>query len=405
MGKPKVLILGAGYGGMITTVRLSKLLSPDDIEITLVNKHNYHYQTTWLHEAAAGTIHHDRTRMLIKNVINTKKVRFVQDCVQSIDKENRKVILKNGELDYDYLVIALGFESNTFGIKGLEENAFAIRSVNTARNIREHIEYKFARFNNDPNAKESDLTIVVGGAGLSGVEFLGELVNRIPELCKEYDVDPSLVKIIDVEGMPMVLPPFDRELAEYAQKYLEGKGVTFKLNTFIKEATPEGVKVQEKGSEELEEIAAGTVVWTGGVKASHIPADSGFETNRGKIPVKEDLRAPDDDHVFAVGDVAVVFPPGAERPYPPTAQIAVQEGETVAENVKHLIKGEPTEPFVYQPKGTVASLGAHEAIGVVFDRKLTGKPAAAMKKIIDDRYLLMLGGVGLLLRKGKLNLL
>lgn len=304
MSKPKIVILGAGYGGMMTAVRLEKELKAEDADITLVNKHNYHYQTTWLHEAAAGTIHHDRTRMLIKNVINTKRVKFVQDTVGSIDRENKKVALKNGEIEYDYLIVALGFESNTFGIKGLAENAFAIRSVNTARKIREHIEYKFASYNNDPDAKDSDLTIVVGGAGLSGIEFLGELVDRIPDLCKEYDIDPNKVKIVDVEGMPFVLPPFDRELAKYAQNYLESKGVTFKLSTFIKEATPEGVKVQKKDSEELEEIQAGTVVWTGGVKANHIPADSGFETNRGKIQVTEDLRYPEDDHIFAVGDVA-----------------------------------------------------------------------------------------------------
>ncbi|WP_100487419.1 NAD(P)/FAD-dependent oxidoreductase [Sporolactobacillus pectinivorans] len=405
MSKPKILIIGAGYGGMITAVRLTKELGVEDADITLVNKHNYHYQTTWLHEAAAGTIHHDRTRMLIKNVINTKRVNFVQDSVRSIDKENKKVILKNGALDYDYLVIGLGFESNTFGIKGLEENAFAIRSVNTARRIREHIEYKFASFNNDPDAKDSDLTIVVGGAGLSGIEFLGELVDRIPDLCKEYDIDPEKVKIIDVEGLPLILPPFERDLAEYAQKYLESKGVAFKLGTFIKEATHDGVLVQKKDAEEMEEIKAGTVVWTGGVKASHIPADSGFETNRGKIQVNKDLRAPDDDHVFAVGDVAVFFPKEGERPYPPTAQIAVQEGDLVAKNLRHLIKGEETEPFVYKERGTVASLGEKQAIGVVFDKKLKGMPAAAMKKVIDDRYLLELGGVGLLLKKGKLNLL
>jgi NADH dehydrogenase len=322
-----------------------------------------------------------------------------------VDKENKKVILKNGELDYDYLVLALGFESNTFGIKGLKEHAFAIRSVNTSRRIREHIEYKFASYNNDPDAKESDLTIVVGGAGLTGIEFIGELVDRVPELCKEYDIQPEKVKIIDVEGLPIVLPPFERDLAEYAQKYLENKGVVFRLGTFIKEATPDGVLVQKKGAEEMEEIKAGTVVWTGGVKANHIVADSGFKTNRGKIQVNKDLRAPDDDHVFAVGDVAVFFPKEGERPYPPTAQIAVQEGETAAKNLTHLIKGENTEPFVYKQRGTVASLGNKEGIGVVFDKKLKGKPAATMKKIIDDRYLFELGGVGLMLKKGKLNLL
>lgn len=405
MSKPKIVILGAGYGGMMTTVRLTKELSADDADITLVNKHNYHYQTTWLHEAAAGTIHHDRTRMLIKNVIDTNRVNFVQDSVVEIKKDEKKVVLKNSELSYDYLVIGLGFESNTFGIKGLAENAYAIRSVNTARKIREHIEYKFASYHTDPNAKESDLTIVVGGAGLTGIEFLGELVNRIPQLCREYDIDPQSVKIVDVEGAPRVLPPFDPELAQYAQELLESKGVQFKLDTFLKEASPESVKVQKKGSEELEEIQAGTIVWTGGVKANHIPEQSGFETNRGKVQVNGDLRAPDDDHVFVIGDCALVMDKSSERPYPPSAQIAIQESYVIAKNLKHLLNNEPTEAFVYKPKGTVASLGHSNAIGVVFDKKLKGTPAAAMKKVIDDRYLLLLGGVGLLLKKGKLNFL
>ncbi|MFX3616874.1 MAG: NAD(P)/FAD-dependent oxidoreductase [Sporolactobacillus sp.] len=405
MGKPKILILGAGYGGMMTAVRLTKELHADDAEITLVNKHNYHYQTTWLHEAAAGTIHHDRTRMLIKNVINPNRVNFVQDSVRSIDKVNKKVILKNGELSYDYLVIGLGFESNTFGITGLDQYAFSIRSVNTARKIREHIEYKFASYNNDPDAKDTDLTIVVGGAGLSGIEFLGELVDRVPKLCKEYDIPQAKVKIINVEGLPLVLPPFERSLADYAQKYLEDKGVVFKLGTFIKEATANGVKVQKKDSEVLEEIEAGTVVWTGGVKANHIPAESGFETNRGKIEVNADLRSKEDDHVFAVGDVAVIFPKEGERPYPPTAQIAVQAAEAIAKNLKHLLNNEATENFVYKPQGTVASLGDKEGVGTVFDKEIKGKSAAFMKKVIDDKYLMELGGVGLVLKKGKFNFL
>ncbi|MFT8710566.1 MAG: FAD-dependent oxidoreductase, partial [Sporolactobacillus sp.] len=260
-------------------------------------------------------------------------------------------------------------------------------------------------YNNDPDAKDSDLTIVVGGAGLSGVEFLGELVNRVPELCKEYDIPADKVKIINVEGLPLILPPFARELADYAQSYLESKGVVFKLGTFIKEATAEGVKVQKKDSEELETIEAGTIVWTGGVKANHIPADSGFTTNRGKIEVAPDLRAKEDDHIFAVGDVAVIFPKEGERPYPPTAQIAVQEAFFVAKNLKHLIKGEETEPFVYKTQGTVASLGDKVGIGTVFEKQLKGKPAAFMKKIIDDKYLMELGGMGLVLKKGKFHFL
>ncbi|TCP26583.1 NADH dehydrogenase [Scopulibacillus darangshiensis] len=405
MSKPKILILGAGYGGMMSTVRLTKELSVQDAEITLVNKHNYHYQTTWLHEAAAGTIHHDRTRMLIKNVINTNRIHFVQDTVKEIKKNEKKVIMENGELDYDYLVISLGFESATFGIKGLEENAFSIRSVDTSRKIREHIEYQFASYHHDNDKDDDKLNIIVGGAGFSGIEFVGELANRVPQLCREYDIDRDKVRLINIEAAPSALPGFDKELVDYAFNLLQSKGVEFKLGTMIKECTEDSVIVGTKDSEETDEIKAGTIVWTGGVRANSIVENSGFETNRGKVPVNDDLRAPDDDHVFVVGDCALIMDPESGRPYPPTAQIAIQESYTLARNMKHLLNGEPTEKFTYKSKGTVASLGHGDAIGVVFgDKKLKGTSAAAMKKVIDDRYLFLLGGPGLLLKKGKLKL-
>ncbi|MFC7394290.1 NAD(P)/FAD-dependent oxidoreductase [Scopulibacillus cellulosilyticus] len=405
VSKPKILIIGAGYGGMMTATRLIKELSPNDADITLVNKHNYHYQTTWLHQPAAGTLHHDRTRMLIKNVVNPDRVKFVQDTVKEIKPNENKVITENGELEYDYLVIGLGFESNTFGIKGLDENAFTIRSVDSVRKIREHIEYQFASYNHDEVPNDDKLAIAVGGAGLTGVEFVAELANRIPELCREYDIERSKVRIINIEGAPTILPNFDKELVEYAVNQLESKGIEFKLSTFIKECTKDSVIVQEKDSEDLEEIKAGTIVWTGGVKANTIVEKSGFKTNRGKVEVDDALRSKEYDNVFVVGDCSLVMDKETNRPCPPTAQLAMQQGVNLAKNIRHILHNEPTEPFVYKNKGTVASLGAGDAVAVVGNKRIKGAPAAALKKIVDDRYLLMLGGVGLMLKKGKLNLL
>lgn len=403
LSKPKIVILGAGYGGMMTSVRLTKELGVNDAEITLVNKYNYHYQTTWLHEPAAGTLHHDRTRMLIKDVINFQRINFVQDTVVEIKKDENKVVLENGELDYDYLVISLGFESETFGIKGLKENAFSIQNVDTVRKIREHIEYQFASYHTDAEKQDDRLTIIVGGGGFSGIEFVGELADRVPELCQEYDIDREKVQIINIEAGPSILPGFDKELVDYGKNLLESKGVTFKIGTKITECTPESIIVEEDG--EAKEIKAGTIVWTGGVRGNSIVEKSGFETMRGRIKVEEDLRAPGFDHVFVIGDCALIINKENDRPYPPTAQIAIQEAFTVAKNLRHLLRNEETETFVYKPKGTVASLGKGEAIGIVGDKyKLKGASASALKKIIDDRYLLMLGGPGLVLKKGKLKL-
>ncbi|RBW71304.1 NAD(P)/FAD-dependent oxidoreductase [Bacillus taeanensis] len=402
MSTPKIVILGAGYGGMMTATRLQKQMGANEAEVTLVNKHNYHYQTTWLHEPAAGTLHHDRTRIAIEDVIDKNKVKFVQDTVVEIKKDEQKVILKNGELTYDYLVIGLGFEPETFGIKGLKENAFSIRSVNSVRKIREHIEYQFASYNNDKEKQEERLTFIVGGAGFSGIEFIGELADRVPELCHEFDIDREKVRVINVEAAPTILPGFDQELVDYAKTLLESKGIEFKLGTMIKECKEDGVVLSK--DDQLEEIKANTVVWTGGVRGNSILEKSGFEAMRGRIKVEKDLRAPGFDNVFVVGDCALIINEEIDRPYPPTAQIAIQQSYTCSHNLLALIRGGHLESFNYSSKGTVASLGKGEAIGKVGNKHLYGGTASAMKKIIDNRYLFLLGGPSLVLKKGKLKL-
>ncbi|UOY90970.1 NAD(P)/FAD-dependent oxidoreductase [Ectobacillus sp. JY-23] len=400
MRKPKIVILGAGYGGMITTVRLQKMLSVSEAEITLVNNNSYHYQTTWLHENAAGTLHHDKTRLEIKDVIDSSKVNFVQDTVVEIKSAEKRVILHNGELEYDYLVVGLGFESETFGIKGLKEHAFSIANINGARQIRDHIEYMFSLY---PTQKRDDLlTVVVGGAGFTGIEFLAELANRVPELVAEYDVPREKVRIICVEAAPTVLPGFDPELVEYAVKFLEKRGVEFRIGTAIKEATEEGIIVAQ--GEEVEEIKAATVVWAAGVRGNALVEQSGFEAMRGRIKVDEYMRAPGHDDVFIVGDAALIFNPENDRPYPPTAQIAIQEGYTIAQNIAVMVRGKgEMKKFTFDNKGSVCSLGHDDGIGVVMGRKIVGWQAAFMKKVIDNRYLFLLGGPLLVLKKGKLK--
>lgn len=401
--KPNVVILGAGYGGLMTTVRLQKLVGVNEANITLVNKYDYHYETTWLHEASAGTLHHDRVRYPITDVIDRNKVQFVQDTVVKIIPQEQRVLLEKGELSYDYLVVALGFESETFGIKGLKEYAFSIANINAARQIREHIEYQFVTYNTEIEKREERLTIVVGGAGFTGIEFLGELVNRVPELCREYDIDPKKVRIICVEAAPTALPGFDPELVEYAVGVLERKGVEFRIGTAIKECTPEGIIVAK--GDETEEIKAGTVVWAAGVRGSYVIDESGFEAMRGRVKVDPFLRAPGYDNVFIVGDCSLMINEETNRPYPPTAQIAMQQGELCAKNLAVLIRQQgELQPFKPDIKGTVCSLGHDDAIGVVFGKKMWGSKASFMKKMVDNRALYLIGGPSLVVKKGKFNI-
>lgn len=404
MNKPKVVILGAGCGGLMTAVRLQKLVGVNEADIVLVNKNDYHYETTWLHEASAGTLHHDRVRYGIRDVIDRNKIQFIQDTAIEVKKEEKKVVLEKGEITYDYLVIALGGEPETFGITGLKEYAYGIINVNSSRQLREHIEYQFATYNMEEEKNDNRLSIVVGGAGFTGIEFLGEVTNRIPELCREFDVDYHKVKIMCVESAPMVLPGFDPELAQYAVSQLERKGVEFFIGTAIKECTPEGVMVGKKDEEPFE-IKAGTVVWTAGIRGNALIEKSGFEAMRARVKVTPELRAPGYDDIFIIGDSSLLMNEEINRPYPPTAQIAMQEGQALARNLAALIRNNKTqlEPFKPDIKGTVCSLGEDDAIAVVFGKKLVGARASFMKKVVDNHSLFTIGGLELMLKKGKFN--
>lgn len=399
MKKPKIVVLGAGYGGLTTAVNLKKTVGTQNADIILVNKNEYHYETTWLHEVAAGTISPERASYKIEDITGGG-ITFLKATVTNVDVTARKVDTDAGELTYDYLVIGLGFEGETFGITGLKEHALSLADLNQARRVREHIEHQFVSWTKDDVKDDTKLTIVVGGAGFTGIELLGELANRVPEICAEFNIPKSKVRIICVEAAPTVLPGFDEELVAYAKEYLSAKGVEFSIGTPVVEATEAGVKIKT-GDDTFDFIEAGTVIWAAGVRGNSLIESSGIENNRARIMVRDDLRAPGFDDVFIVGDCSVFLNPETERPYPPTAQIAMQQAVTIANNIKHLMNNEPTEGFVYSDKGAVCSLGHSSAIGAPFGKKVVGKPAAALKKVVDNRALLLVGGPSLVMKKGK----
>ena len=392
---PRIVILGAGYGGIVTAIGLQKELNYNEADVTLVNKHDYHFITTHLHMPAAGTDNPENARIEISKLIDEFKIDFVKSTVVQIRPYDKKIILEDSTLSYDYLVIGLGGEPETFGIPGIKEYALNIRSINSVRLIREHIEYQFARFKQEPHRTDF-LTFVIGGAGFTGIEFVGELADRIPELCREFDVDPALVKIYNIEAAPTALPGFDADLVEYAMQVLAKKGVTFKIATAIKEVTMEGVVLSDG-----EVIRSSTVVWTGGIRGNRMVEEAGFDTKRGRIVVDSTLRTKDFENVYVVGDCSIVLNEEGQ-PYPPTAQIATQQGEIAAYNLVAAIRNTPMKDFKFINRGIIASLGKGEAIGVVGTKKLKGFIAAMLKKVVEIRYLYKIGGIPLVIKKGRL---
>ncbi|MBU5271483.1 NAD(P)/FAD-dependent oxidoreductase [Staphylococcus caprae] len=397
--RKKVLVLGAGYAGLQTVTKLQKEISTDEAEITLINKNEYHYESTWLHEASAGTINYEDLIYPVESALKQDKVNFVVAEVTKIDRNAKRVETDKGVYDYDVLVVALGFVSETFGIDGMKDYAFQIENVLTSRKLSRHIEDKFANYAASKEKDDKDLAILVGGAGFTGIEFLGELTERIPELCSKYGIDQSKVKITCVEAAPKMLPMFSDELVSYAVNFLEDRGVEFKIATPIVACNDKGFVVEVNG--EKQQLEAGTSVWTAGVRGSHLMEESFEGVKRGRIINKQDLTIEGHDDIFVIGDCSAFIPEGEERPLPTTAQIAMQQGEHVAKNIKHILNGEAKEDFHYVNRGTVCSLGSHDGVGIVYGRDIAGKKAAFMKKVIDTRAVFKIGGIGLAFKKGK----
>ncbi|AKC76728.1 NAD(P)/FAD-dependent oxidoreductase [Staphylococcus sp. EG-SA-6] len=397
--RKKVLVLGAGYAGLQTVTKLQKELSADEADITLINKNKYHYEATWLHEASAGTLNYEDLIYPIESVIKEDKVKFINAEVTKIDRNAKKVETNHGIYDYDILVVALGFESETFGINGMKDYAFQIENIETARKLSRHIEDKFANYAASKEKDDKDLAILVGGAGFTGIEFLGELTERIPELCNKYGVDQNKVRVTCVEAAPKMLPMFSDELVNYAVNYLEDRGVEFKIATPIVACNEKGFVV--KINDQEQQLEAGTAIWAAGVRGSKLMEESFEGVKRGRIVTKQDLTIEGHDDIFVIGDVSAFIPAGEERPLPTTAQIAMQQGEHVAKSIKNILNGQAATDFEYVDRGTVCSLGAHDGVGIVYGRDITGKKAAFMKKVIDTRAVFKIGGVGLAFKKGK----
>lgn len=395
---PKILILGAGYGGLTTALQLQRELKYKEADITLVNRHNYHYFTTYLHQSAAGTVNSINTKVELNKLLDQDLINFIKGEIINIDLESKSVLLKNGtKLKYDILIIGLGSEVETFGIKGLREHAFFIRSMNTVRLLREHIDYMFAKY----KAEKQDhkyLTFVVCGAGFTGIEFIGELADRVPILCKQFDIKEEEVRIINIEASSNPLSGFDPKLVEYAIDVLKAKGVQFIINNPIKECTSEGIVLADN-----RQIDSKTIIWTGGIRGNKLIEELGIENIRGRIKVDDYLNIPEYDDVFVVGDCSIMFE-DTGKPYPPTAQMATQQGIYVARQIVAYIRNEEisADKFQFKYRGTVASLGKGKAIGKIGRYKLSGQTASLLKNMIDNRYLYSIGGISLVLKKGKI---
>lgn len=383
--KPRVIIVGGGYGGIIVSRQLEKILKSGEADVTLINKHDYHYISTQLHKTGAGTSPDNKVALNIPDLLRTDKISFMRGTVYEIDFQEKKVYLENNEsIEYDYLLIALGFDVNTFGIPGVEEHAFKIRSFRSSKSIHHHIIHQFKAFKEDQDL--SRLTFAVAGAGFTGIEMTGELIDIIPKLCKQFDIPIHKTRIINIEASNAILPFFDKKAIDFTEQYLKKNQVEVLTSAKIVECKKDAVMLENGYA-----IPCRTLIWSCGVRGSRLLEKLNLPLVRGKVEVDEYLRVKGMENVFCIGDAAYCLQ-DENTPVAATAQVAIQQAQTCGPNIAAVIRGESLKPFVYHHKGTVASIGSRAGVGNVFGLKITGSFASLMKHVIEARYLLVLGG-------------
>lgn len=387
-----ILILGGGYGGLETALRLEKSLK-NKAKVTLISKHDYHYQTTLLHRVALGTYSTRKARIFFRKILKTTN--FIKDTILQIDPDKKQVKGMYGCYEYDYLVISLGFEPNDFGISGVKEYAFRLGSVNQAVDLLHSMEAKFKdyNFNSDPN----DLRFVVVGSGFTGVEFAAELSDRAKELCEICGLDKNLIKIYLIGRSDQILPMFSPKLSQIAKTKLQKKGLNI-IKANATECQKDGVIIEKDGKSE--KIYANTILWSAGVKGNEVIKNSKFESKNSRIKVDENLRVPNYPEIFVIGDCAMAS--GRDIIHAPTAQLATQMGSYCAKALTWLINSKQIKkPFVFHHKGTVCSIGHTDAVGFAFGVGIIGEVAAFLKNFIENKWLYAIGGLVMVIKKGQ----
>ncbi|MEK4700178.1 NAD(P)/FAD-dependent oxidoreductase [Solibacillus sp. FSL R7-0668] len=379
-----IVILGAGFAGVLAAQTARKYLNTLEANITVVNQFPTHQIITELHRLAGGTIKEGAVSLSLEKIFKGKDINLEIAKVNSFNADKKEVQLSNGKtLSYDTLVVSLGSQTGFFGIPGLEENSFVLKTVDEANAIREHIEARIAEYAKSKN--EADATIVIGGGGLTGVELVGEIVDHFPKVAAKYGVPFEDLKIKLVEAGPKILPVFPDNLIQRATESLAKRGVEFITSTPV--TGVEGNVIQLK---DREPIVANTLVWTGGVAPLPLVGESGLNCDRGKATINDFLQSTSHPDVFVLGDASAHIPNPGDRPtYAPTAQVAWQQGEQAGYNIFAQIKGHDMKAFQFTNSGTLGSLGRKDGIATIGanNTQLVGLPASLMKEASNIRYM------------------
>lgn len=381
----RVVIVGAGFAGLSA----AKALKDAPVEVTLVDRHNYHLFQPLLYQVATAALSPADIAWPVRSILKAQKnVRVLLNRVTGIDGRGKRVLLASGAaLAYDTLILATGAQHSYFGRDAWAGTAPGLKTIDDATEIRRRILSAFEAAENemDEARRHALLTFVVVGAGPTGVEMAGAIAElaRHSIAADFRSITPRCARILLIEAGERVLPAFAPDLSRKAAAALTAMGVEVKLSTRVEDVTPSGVRLNGVFT------PARTTVWAAGVKASPAGEWLGAMTDRtGRVVVGEDFSVPGWDGVYVVGDTAAYTPKGAERPLPGLAPVAKQQGDFVGRLVAARLQDRTTLPFQYADYGIMATIGRARAIAEMGRMKASGFPAWLLWSVAHVYFLI-----------------
>jgi NADH dehydrogenase len=368
--KPRVIIVGAGFGGL----EAAKKLARKDVQVTVIDRTNYHLFQPLLYQVATAALSPADISAPVRSVLSRfKNVEVILAEVESVDVAAKKVKTPDMEFDYDYLILATGARHSYFGHNEWEKLAPGLKSLEDAIELRRRIlmAFEYAEKTDDEAARKAAMTFVVIGGGPTGVEMAGAIAEISRHtLAKDFrHIDPSQARVILIEGDPRLLSAFPEDLSRSAQKQLADLGVDVRTNTRATNLTEAGVQIGD------EFIPCRVKIWAAGNNASFVGRTLGVPVDRvGRTIVNDDLTIPGHPEVQVIGDLANFSYQNGE-PLPGVSPVAMQQGRHAARNVPAMIKGRKPQPFHYWNKGTLATIGRNKAVANLRFVHLSGLPA------------------------------
>ena len=368
--KPHIVIIGGGFGGL----EAAKKLSREPVQVTVIDRTNYHLFQPLLYQVATAALSPADIAAPVRAILSgCKNMNVILAEVVSVDVNNRVIHLADGEMDYDFLIVATGARHSYFGHPEWEQLAPGLKSLEDAVEIRRRIlmAFEFAEKTSDEAARKAAMTFVIVGGGPTGVEMAGAIaeISRYT-LAKNFRrIDPSQARVILIEGAPCVLAAYPEDLQQSAAKQLRDLGVEIRTGVHATNLTEAGLQLGN------EFIPCRVKIWAAGNTASSVGASLGAPVDKvGRVMVNDDLTIPGHPEVQVIGDLAN-FPYQTGQPLPGVSPVAMQQGRHAAANILAMIDGRKPQRFWYWDKGSMATIGRNKAVADLHWLHLSGLPA------------------------------